>query len=251
MDGCLATLFLLFLAVQFISQHPWETLVALALACVMIAYARQGRRAEQQARRRQQESRLRAIRVSNVDQMTGVQFEQYVRHLLTNQGFTVTMTPASSDYGADLIAKRPGTGSKSAVQVKRRKSKVPGTAVSEVVAAKAYYGCDSAMVVTNSYFTKAAVRLAQANACRLVDRGTLTQWIVSFSQGEETFELGAKERQGRPGGALADWVTRRRAERGQKLRAHERKRTIERELARLEADQQAERAAEIDEKGLG
>ena len=64
---------------------------------------------------------------------------------------------------------------RTAIQAKRWKGNVGVGAVQEIVSARAYYGCQWAMVVTNSAFTQAAQRLAAANGVTLWDRDTLVR----------------------------------------------------------------------------
>jgi restriction system protein len=51
-------------------------------------------------------------------------------------------------------------------------------AVQEVVAAKAHYGANRAMVVTNAHFTQAAVTLANSNDVDLWDRDRLAKELL-------------------------------------------------------------------------
>lgn len=135
-------------------------------------------------RRRQDQARLRAVTISDVDHMTGVDFERYVGKLLRSQGYQVRFTPTSSDYGIDILARNEhGTYG---VQVKRYAGLVGRAAVSDAVAGQAHYHCTKAMVVTNSYFTPNAKVLARANSCALVDRETLSNWILAFSSAPES-----------------------------------------------------------------
>src|ERR1017187_7358952 len=64
----------------------------------------------------QRNKRFRAIRIVNVDSMSGVEFESYLRRLLSSRGYSVAMTGGSGDLGVDLIASR-GT-ERVAIQVK-------------------------------------------------------------------------------------------------------------------------------------
>jgi restriction system protein len=130
-------------------------------------------------RRQREAKRLRALQLSHVDEMTGVEFEVYVSKLLMNQGFrSVAITGHSGDLGVDIVAHR--NGSKIAVQVKRNARKVSRRAVSDVVAARGYYGAVGAMVVTNNWFTPGARTLVEVTGCELVGREQLTNWIMSF-----------------------------------------------------------------------
>lgn len=94
-------------------------------------------------------SKLRAIQLANVDDMKGVEFENYVKALLMHRGFTVETTKATGDLGVDLVASR--NHERIAIQVKRQKDRVSRRAVSDAVAGIAHYHCTTAMVVTNSY----------------------------------------------------------------------------------------------------
>ncbi|BCM90795.1 hypothetical protein IAD21_02657 [Abditibacteriota bacterium] len=122
--------------------------------------------------------KLRALQLSDIDNMTGYQFEHYVAKLLTCQGFSTQVTVASGDLGIDVMASRGGT--KYAIQVKRQTQNVSRRAVSDAVAGKIHYRCTDAMVVTNAFFTLGATELAKSTKCRLVDRTELTQWILSL-----------------------------------------------------------------------
>ncbi len=124
----------------------------------------------------EKEARLRAIRMSNIDHMNGIEFEKYVAWLLTERGYGfVEVTKGSGDFGVDILATYSGI--KYAIQVKRYSSNVSRQAVSDAVAGKPYYLCTGAMVVTNSFFTKQAKSFAASVNCELVDRDILVSWI--------------------------------------------------------------------------
>ncbi|GAA6916675.1 restriction endonuclease [Helicobacter pylori] len=110
--------------------------------------------------------------LQKIDAMNGFEFEEYSKIFFTSKGFEVSITQKSGDYGADLIAEKDGI--KWAVQAKRYSHKVSPKAIQEVVSSKAYYACEKACVITNSYFTQAAQKLAQANGVILIDRD---EWV--------------------------------------------------------------------------
>lgn len=127
--------------------------------------------------RAQKESRIRASGIHEVDKMTGVQFEEYLRLLFTSTGYKVLTTPASGDFGADLILEK---GDKRiAVQAKRYKTNIGIKAVQEVAGAKSHYKANETWVVTNSNFTKAAEKLAASNNVRLVGRDQLIAYALN------------------------------------------------------------------------
>lgn len=122
----------------------------------------------------------RQITNGNIDFMSGVEFEQYLKMLMKSRGYEVSDTPVSGDLGVDLIASRDGEIT--AIQVKRYASRVSRRAVSDAVAGIDYYGCDNAMVITNNYFTPGAVTLAQSNGCILIDRDNLATWVNEYQE---------------------------------------------------------------------
>lgn len=95
--------------------------------------------------------------------MTGLEFEQYCADYLRKKRFKkVTVTSASGDYGADLIA-YDKKGDCWVFQCKHFQNKVGNSAVQEVVAAKAHYHANKAGVMTNSKLTDKAKELALEN----------------------------------------------------------------------------------------
>lgn len=104
-----------------------------------------------------------------VPYMNGEAYERYVGYKIACLGWQeVTYTPASNDYGADIIAYTP-QGEKVCIQCKRYSDSVGREAVQEIAAAKPYYGCSKAMVITNSTFTRQAKELARSNSVELVE----------------------------------------------------------------------------------
>lgn len=129
-----------------------------------------------QAFRKQQQ--LKAIQLSGVDVMDGFVFEKYVAELLKNQGFTHVTLTEKYDLGIDVIADRDGE--RWGIQVKRNRGKTKAESVRAAVTALTHYKCTRAMVISNSLFTGSAKQLAQSNACVLVDRAQLGEWIVAY-----------------------------------------------------------------------
>lgn len=126
----------------------------------------------------ERERKFKGIQIANIDSMTGIEFEQYLQRILTNQGYSVNVTQASGDLGVDLIASRDGD--KIAIQAKRYSTNVSRRAISDAVAGMYHYGCNKAMVITNSYFSPGAVALAESTECILIDRDTLARWVNEF-----------------------------------------------------------------------
>lgn len=123
-----------------------------------------------------------------IDMLNGHQFEEYCSFLLKEYGFTnLTVTKGSGDKGVDIIAYL--NGKKFAIQCKCYSNKLGNSPIQEVVAGKNYYGCNAAIVLTNNYFTKSAIELAEANNVLLWDREVLRDILYKVdSQWKELLE---------------------------------------------------------------
>jgi restriction system protein len=121
--------------------------------------------------------RLAKSGISEIDRMDGLTFERRMSLLFKAAGFSVELTRARGDYGADLVLERNGV--KTVVQAKRWTKRVGVKAVQEAVAAKAMYGCTEAMVVTNSTFTNQACELARVNGVELWARERLVRELFA------------------------------------------------------------------------
>lgn len=90
---------------------------------------------------------------------------------MKKKGYHTKLTQATGDQGADVLASKGQE--KWALQVKCYSNAVGNSSVQEAIAARTYYGCSHAAVVTNSTFTKSAQELAQIANVQLIDRGAL------------------------------------------------------------------------------
>ena len=120
--------------------------------------------------------RLQKAGIHDIDKMTGEEFEKYLSMLFKRRGYRVTLTAKSGDYGCDLVLK---DGSDViAVQAKRYSGSVGVKAVQEIIGAVRMYNATEAWVVTNSYYTKQAIKLANMNDVYLIDRNDLIELIL-------------------------------------------------------------------------
>lgn len=91
--------------------------------------------------------------------MTGVDFERYVADKLRARGYhDVRFTPATGDYGVDILATK--RGKVYAFQCKCYTGSVGVSAVQEVFSGSRKYQADKAVVITNSRYTPNARTLA-------------------------------------------------------------------------------------------
>ncbi|MDD2760037.1 MAG: restriction endonuclease [Methylomonas sp.] len=114
-------------------------------------------------------------KAAELSQLSGTEFEAYLAGLFRQHGYQVEMTPITGDYGADLLLTKDGK--RIAVQAKCYSGSVGVSAVQEALAGMAYYGCQSAWVVTTGNLTPNAIELANKSSVRLVDTTELGKLI--------------------------------------------------------------------------
>ncbi|MEW9109004.1 restriction endonuclease [Cytobacillus gottheilii] len=127
------------------------------------------------------EQKLRKSGILDVDTMSGRMFEEYLQTLLRTKGYQVQLTPATGDYGADLVLTTKEK--RIIVQAKRYKKNVGVKAVQEIASAKSHYRADECWVMTNSFFTEQAKKLANSNQVKLIDRKELMGWMLEMKKG--------------------------------------------------------------------
>ena len=127
-----------------------------------------------------EKQRLAKSGIDDIDNMSGKTFEKYLEVLFEKLGYRVERTRYVGDYGADLVTAKNGV--KTVIQEKRYKGKAGVKAIQEAVAAKGYYDCSKAMVVTNSFFTQQAIELARRNQVELWDRDKLVSALLSVKE---------------------------------------------------------------------
>jgi restriction system protein len=103
---------------------------------------------------------------------TPIEYEAFCAQLLELAGWKTTLTKATGDQGADIIAEK--RGKKLVVQCKFYSQPVGNKAVQEVSAAKQFVCADLAAVASNMGFTKSAKELASANGVLLLHHNELS-----------------------------------------------------------------------------
>lgn len=110
-----------------------------------------------------------------IDELEGHDFEDYCAGLLERNGFyDVQVTKGSGDYGLDILAERDGITY--GIQCKRYDKPIGVGAVQQVYAGRDYYGRMVGAVMTNQYFTDAAVKMARVLNVLLWDRTYIEEW---------------------------------------------------------------------------
>lgn len=156
---------------------PWSTVAAWLRTCEKIHFDILVQRLETKL---QHFDHSRFVTMYHVDAMNGYDFEKFLAEIFQTAGYDVEGTKLSGDQGADLFVTR--FGKKIVIQAKNYSGSVGNTAVQEAISAKSFYACDEAMVVTNSYFTKSAIELANAASVRLIGRPDLQKYLDEHNQ---------------------------------------------------------------------
>lgn len=121
---------------------------------------------------------LKRVRITNIDSLSGVEFETFIANYFKYLGFKTTTTPTTGDNGVDIIAKRSGFSL--GIQAKLYyKHNISNSAIQEVFSGKSYYKCDYAMVVTNWTFSKPAQKLAKELKVAIIDREMLSKLLTT------------------------------------------------------------------------
>lgn len=165
----IAPFFFIYSVTGSIGASVFASFVAVAMVIAFIFY-----------RQMATATRLRNSGIAEIDKMDGRQFEKYLGHLFSAQGYKAEVTQAAGDYGADLVLTK--SGQRIVVQAKRYSKNVGLKAVQEVYGAVAHYRASSVWVVTNSDYTEQAYKLARSNNVRLINREQLIEMILQVKQ---------------------------------------------------------------------
>lgn len=120
----------------------------------------------------------RNVSLRSIDSMGSLEFERYVAMLLKSNGYHNVSLTEKYDLGVDIIAEKDGV--RWGVQVKHYSGLVKASAIRQVVTGLKMYGCDRAMVVTNSTYSATARRLAAGNDCVLIDERGLARFSAKL-----------------------------------------------------------------------
>lgn len=145
-----------------------------------------------------QNKSLKIKNIEDIDQLNPLSFEAAIAILFekTHDG-NAWLTPVSNDKGADVIFF--GESSNLLIQVKRSASRLDITSGQEIIYALPEYRNKyqkefSPIVVTNNFFTKNAVDLAEQHGVELIDRNTLKKWIIENHIDTNDIDRKLKER---------------------------------------------------------
>ncbi len=166
--GLIMLIILIGVPLYLLSEYPWIILIVVAVgAAVIVGAVASGKN-------------VRQVDMSEIDIMSGEEFERYVAVLLRANGFSnVQMTKASGDYGVDVLASKDGE--RYAIQCKRYAKNVGVKSVQEVYAGAPMYRATRCAVITNMYFSDNGRTLANKLGVKLWDRTDLMRMMANVS----------------------------------------------------------------------
>lgn len=129
---------------------------------------------------------LSNVNISDIDAITGVQFEEIVAVLFDYFGYKTKLTKRSGDYGVDIFASFKDV--RYCIQTKLYYNhNVGSSAIQEINTAKNYYMCDYAVVITNSKYTKQALDMAENLNVILINRIDLVNILQAYKSKNKRF----------------------------------------------------------------
>lgn len=132
--------------------------------------------------KKKKKQKLISSGIDLIDKMDGVEFEKFLLEHFKQQGYVGRLTPATADYGADLVLQKDKR--KVVIQAKRWNRVVGIEAVQQIIGAIKHYDADKGMVITNSTFTENAYNLAETNGIELWDRKSLIKFFSGYKSRE-------------------------------------------------------------------
>ncbi len=114
---------------------------------------------------------------AEIAKMDKTQFVIYVARLFSHKGYQVKLTPVMDNHNIDLLVEKLGTVT--AVGCLLTNRLVSKEDVARVRDGKRYYAVNNCMALTNMYFDRSAVELAQAERISLADRNVLSNQLMN------------------------------------------------------------------------
>lgn len=118
--------------------------------------------------------------LDSADTLDAPAFKRLVANMLKKNGYTCVRQADADNLGADIVAAKDGQTV--VFRCKSNKRRVGVQTVQELLSALQGYGAASGVVVTNSFFTPDAKRLADSRSVALWDRNVLNRMLGSDSR---------------------------------------------------------------------
>lgn len=129
---------------------------------------------------------LSNINISEIDAITGFQFEEIIAFLFKFFGYKTSLTKKSGDYGVDVFA--TDRKIKYCIQTKLYYNhSVGSSAIQQINTAKNYFLCDFAVVITNSKYSRQSIDMATKLNVILIDRQDLLNILRAYKRRDKKY----------------------------------------------------------------
>lgn len=121
------------------------------------------------------------MEVSNIDFLSGIEFEHLCEKLIQKMGFETEITKASGDGGIDIIAynHQPLLSGKYIIQCKRYAGSVGEPIIRDLYGVVTSERANKGILVTTGMFTNSAKKFANGKPIELIDGEKLRQLLIS------------------------------------------------------------------------
>jgi len=121
-----------------------------------------------------------AIKLSGVNDMSPLEFKQFIMDLLERRGFTVIISTELLNPFVDFIAQKEDL--MYVVHVSKQTKPISKLSINELDREKYRFDCNHSMFIARSGFTDDAHDLAKSLQNTLIDSDTLGEWILQHLQ---------------------------------------------------------------------
>ena len=117
-----------------------------------------------------------------IEELSGIEFEEICKKLLERMGFNVETTKVVGDGGIDLIAysTQPFVSGKYIIQCKRYSGSVGETIIRDLYGVVSAERANKGILLTTGVFTEPAMKFAQDKNIELIDGGKLHSYLSEY-----------------------------------------------------------------------
>lgn len=122
---------------------------------------------------------------SDINSLSGVEFEKVCQKLVENMGFETKTTKASGDGGIDLIAynHQPLLSGKYIIQCKRYSGSVGEPIIRDLYGVITSERANKGILMTTGYFTKSAIACAEGKPIELIAGKEVKELLIKYNIG--------------------------------------------------------------------
>lgn len=119
---------------------------------------------------------------SDVNTLSGIEFENVCKYLIEKMEFKVETTKASGDGGIDLVAynEQPILSGKYIIQCKRYSGSVGEPIIRDLYGVVTSERANKGILMTTGYFTKSAIEFAEGKPIELMDGMAMNKLFVKY-----------------------------------------------------------------------